>query len=103
MPLHGAIVNLAYTTLYFASFWGLTRITRARHLAGALIMPVVLVLSVFIYGFIHSPLPMQFIAALKLPFPSFAVRLGAVIIVILTALGFDLLFSYPPLARKQTL
>ncbi len=102
LPLHGALVNISYTALYFTSFWGLTRITRARHLAGALVMPVILVLSVFMYGFIHSSLLMQFIASLKLPFPSFAVRIGAVIVVILTALGFDLLFSYPPLARRQT-
>ncbi|HON89192.1 MAG TPA: hypothetical protein PK746_06940, partial [Spirochaetales bacterium] len=98
-----ALFSIAYSSLFFASFWGITRITPSRHLIGALLMPVIFLASLYLYGFIHSPLFLQFITeTIKLKIEPEYFSYVSACIIILTALGFDMLFSYKPVGKKKT-
>ena len=104
ISLYQALFNFGYSSLFFASFWGITRITHARHLIGALLMPIFFLTSLYLYGFIHSPLFLQFITEFtKLKIAPEYFSYIAACIIILTVLGFDLLFSYKPEGKKKTL
>ncbi len=104
LSFYQALLCFGYSSLFFASFWGITRITHARHLIGALLMPLIFLASLYLYGFIHSPLFLQFITEiirLKIDQEYFSYISAGIII--LTALGFDLLFSYKPEGKKKTI
>lgn len=104
ISFYRAVLSFGYSALFFTSFWGLTRITHARHLIGALLMPLIFLASLFLYGFIHGPLFLQFITEitnLKIDPEYFSYSSAGIII--LTALGFDLLFSYKLEGKKKTL